>query len=147
MALPMTTRQLPLRERLRMLARHLPAFAAPGFSFGAWVPSQTAAGGVIHLGWYEPSPAAEAFLADVRAAGWVTAFDWMAWLAGPDGQALASDPAAVASAGPDELGRLLTAYVRGERFGEGTLATAFETGMLTAILRRAAALAEAEADA
>jgi len=35
--------------------------------------------------------------------------DWMAWLAGPDGQALAGGPAALGSAGPDDLGRLLTA--------------------------------------
>jgi hypothetical protein len=48
----------------------------------------------------------------------------------------------VSSATADELRKLLTVYVRAERFGDGTLENAFESGMLTAIVRRAQALAE-----
>ena len=40
----------------------------------------------------------------------------------------------------DDLRRLLTVYVRSERFGDGTLENAFTSGMLTAIIRRAAVL-------
>lgn len=126
-----------LAARLEALARHLDAFEAPGFAFGAWVPSWTDEDGVIHLGWYEPGAEAEAFLADARAAGWVTSHDWMRWLVSPEGQRLSGDPTAVAAATPDELGYLLTTYVRGERFGDGTLAAAHDRGMLTAIMRRA----------
>ncbi len=129
--------EMPLEVRLRALARHLDAFEAPGFTFGRWVSARTDADGVIHMGWYEPSPGAEAFLADVRSAGWVTPVDWMGWLAGPDGQRLSSDPSALAGATAEQLGLLLTSYIRGERFGDGTLAAAHERGMLTAVMRRA----------
>jgi hypothetical protein len=133
-----------LAARLELLARHLDIFESPGFTFGDWVPSWTDADGVIHLGWYRFSPAAEAFLADVGAGDWVTPFDWMTWLGTPEGQTLAGDPSAVGRATPEDLGKLLTSLVRGERFGDGTLANAFDSGMLTAIARRAGELRAAE---
>jgi hypothetical protein len=130
-----------VRTWLRRLARHRTAFEAPGFTFGSWVPARERDDGVIEMGWYEPSPEADAFLADARAK--ITPFDWPAWAAGPDGQALLGHPEAVASASADDLRRLLTVYVRSERFGDGTLEAAFASGMLTAIIRRAGVLAAA----
>jgi hypothetical protein len=129
------------RQRLDLLARHLATFEAPGFSFGAWRPSWTDRDGVIHLGWYEFSPEADAFLTDVRRGGWVTPFDWGAWLATSEGRSLSTDPDAIAIADAAALRRLLTALVRGERFGDGTLASAHERGILTAVMRRAGELA------
>ncbi len=129
-----------LTDRLRRLARHLPVFEAPGFSFGEWEPSWEREDGVTVLGWYKPSPEAEAFLADL--GGWITPFDWMSWAATPEGQALLDHPEAVASASADDLRKLLTLYVRSERFGEGTLENAYTSGMLTAIVRRAGVLAD-----
>jgi hypothetical protein len=127
-----------LRSRLQALARHRAIFEAPGFRFGEWEPSWTDDAGVLHLGWYRFSDAAEAFLRD--ASPWVEPFDWMTWMASAEGRALLEDTAAVAGATPEQLGRLLTTYVRGERFGDGTLAAAFDSGMLTAIVRRAEVL-------
>lgn len=126
------------RARLRAIGRHAEILASPGFSFGAWVPSRTDENGVIQVGWYEPSLEAEAFLTDARAI--VRAFDWSAWAAGPEGRALLGHPEAVATASADDLRRLLTTYLRSERFGDGTLENAHASGMLTAIARRAAAL-------
>jgi hypothetical protein len=37
--------------------------------------------------------------------------------------------------------KLITSLKRGDRFNEGMLASAFESGLLTAIVRRAAVLA------
>lgn len=125
-------------DRLRAIGRHLATFEQPGFRFGSWVPSWTDADGVIVLGWYEPSPEGAAFLADL--GGWIEPFDWPSWAASPEGQALLSHPEAVASASEDDLRRLLTVYVRSERFGDGTLENAHASGMLTAIIRRAAVL-------
>ena len=125
-------------ERLRRLARHLPVLESPDFEFGAWERPMTDADGVIHVGWYVFSPQAEAFLADART--WVEPFDWPTWAASPEGQALLSGPEAVAAASAEDLGRLLTTFIRSERFGDGTLESAFKRGMLTAIARRAAAL-------
>ena len=127
------------RERLRRLAGHRAAFEAPGFSFGEWVRPFTDVDGAIHVGWFEPSEAAEAFLADARA--FVTVFDWPTWAASDEGRALLEGPAAVASASDEDLAKLLTTFIRSERFGDGTLESAFKRGMLTAIVRRAAVLA------
>jgi hypothetical protein len=126
-------------EGLRAIGRHRATFADPGFRFGSWVPSWTDDDGVLNLGWYEPSPQAEAFLADVRA--WIQPFDWPSWAASADGASLLGHPEAVASASADDLRKLLTVYVRSERFGEGSLEAAFTSGMLTAIVRRASVLA------
>lgn len=126
-------------DELRRLARHRATFEAPGFRFGAWVPSRERDDGVIELGWYEPGPQALVFLADARAI--ITPFDWPAWASGPEGQSLLGHPEAVASASPDDLRKLLTVYVRSERFGDGTLEAAFDSGMLSAIVRRAGVLA------
>ena len=128
-----------LRARLRRLADHLPVLESPSFSFGAWERPTTDADGVIHVGWYVFSPGAEAFLADARAL--VEVFDWPAWAGSPDGQRLLAGPDAVADASAEDLRRMLTTFIRSERFGDGTLESAFQRGMLTAIARRAAVLA------
>lgn len=129
-----------MSDRLPRLAAHLPAFESPAFSFGEWVPPWTDAEGRTHMPWYRVSPAAEAFLRD--AAALVQPFDWQAWLRTPAGDRL-RDPAAVAEASEADLGRLLTAILRSDRFTEGSLAGAYESGLLTAILRRAKELSEA----
>ncbi len=99
----------------------------------------TSTDGVIRVGWYVFSPEAEVFLADARAL--VEPFDWPTWASGREGQALLADPDAVADATADDLRRLLTTFIRSERFGDGILESAFNRGMLTAIARRAATLA------
>ncbi|HET9416398.1 MAG TPA: DUF6508 domain-containing protein [Candidatus Limnocylindria bacterium] len=126
--------------RLRTITRHLAAFEAPGASFGDWARPATDADGVIQVGWYQPSPMGEAFLRDARP--WIVPFDWPAWAQSPAGERLLGHPEAVASASAEELRKLLTVYVRSERFGDGTLENVFKSGMLTAIVRRAAILAE-----
>lgn len=140
----MTADELPVADGLGGLAAHLAILESPDFTFGEWVPARTDAEGVTQMPWYRFSPQAEAFLAAVGAGGWVTPFDWMTWMASPEGRRLDSSPTAVATASAEDLGHLLTAYVRGERFGDGTLANAYQSGMLTAIARRAAALLSVE---
>lgn len=127
-------------RRLRELARHLAAVEADGFEFGRWVPARERSDGVIVMGWFEPGPEAEAFFAD--AASWVTPFDWQAWLRTDEGRRLASDPSAVAGADLDGLTRLLTALVRSQRFNDASWEGAYQSGLLTALMRRAAALAD-----
>lgn len=130
--------------RLRRLAAQLAVLESRDFTFGEWVDAWTDAEGVIHMPWYRLSAQAQAFLTALAEGGWVTPFDWTTWIASPEGQALSSGPAAVATASEDDLGRLLTAIVRSDRFNEGSLAGAWESGMLTAIVRRAGVLADEE---
>jgi hypothetical protein len=131
---------MDLSERLRLLADVLPFLEAPDADFGHWeLPPPR--DGVESLGWFEFGPAAEAWRAAVAAGSWVVAgFDWRTWLADSEGRALHDDPNAVKTATPDQLARLLTAIVRSDRFVEGSIAGAFESGLLAAISRRAAAL-------
>jgi hypothetical protein len=127
-------------ERLRALADVLPVLEAPDADFGHWeLPPPR--DGVESLGWFEFGPAADTWRAAVAAGSWVVAgFDWRTWLAGAEGQALRDGPEAVRTATPDQLASLLTAIVRSDRFVEGSIAGAFESGLLAAISRRAAAL-------
>ncbi len=133
-----------LVERLQALAKYETAFTSPDFRMGGWADVTPEADGVMQMPWYHYSDAAEAFIADACAFGWVVDFDWMEWSASPDGQCLLAAPALVAGASADDLARMLTVFVRGDRFSEGDLAAAYESGMLVAIMCRAAELAEAE---
>ena len=90
-------------------------------------------------------PTADAFRSAIGRGGWiVTGFDWMTWLQTDDGASFRDRPEALAAASTDDLAKLLTAIVRSDRFVEGSLAGAFESGLLARIAQRAAALLVAE---
>ena len=136
---------MPDADRLRALADLVPILEAPDADFGHWeVPPPV--NGVHHLGYFVFGPTAEAWRASVGRGGWVTAgFDWRSWLETDEGRAMRDQSEAVASATPEQLGKLLTAIVRSDRFVEGSIEGAFESGLLARIARRAdALLAEAE---
>ena len=130
-------------QRLRTLADLVPVLEAPDADFGHW-DIGPAADGTAHLPWFVPGPTEDAFRAAVGRGGWiVVGFDWMQWMQTDEGRSLRDDPAALAAASPDQLGMLLTAIVRSDRFTEGSIAGAFESGLLARIARRAASMLEA----
>ena len=131
-------------DRLRALAELVPVLEAPDADFGHWeTPPGT-------LGYFELGRAGEAFRSAVGRGGWVIAgCDWRAWLETPEGTALRERPEATAEASMEQLARLLTAIVRSDRFVEGSMEGAFESGLLARIAHRAAVLLaalEAETD-
>lgn len=134
------TEELALADRLRVLADLLPLLESADAEFGRWeVPPPK--DGLHSLGYYVFGPVGEAFLAAVRGGGWVIiGFAWPAWLETDEGRELRDRPDAVAAAGPEDLARLLTAIVRSDRFVEGSIAGAFQSGLLARIARRAAVL-------
>lgn len=134
-----------LRSRLRGLAAFADELESPGFDAGHWHDSEPTAADpdVITMPWYELSERALAFVRAIGANGWVEPFDWMAWAETAEGKALRDDRDALAQASPDQLQRLLTTLVRADRFSEGTLGWAFESGLMAAIARRAEKLAAA----
>ncbi len=132
------------RDRLLALAKYEAVFTEPGFTMGRWVAPEPGADGVRQMPWFEYGPAADAFHEDAGAHGWIVPFDWMSWIASPEGQRYVADPGLVAQAPVADLEKLLTAIIRGDRFSEGELAGAYESGVLTAIVRRAAALVAAD---
>lgn len=130
---------MDLTNRLRALADVLPVLEAPDADFGHWDAGRPR-DGVQVLGWYELGPTAEAWRAAVARGEWIVVFDWRAWLAGDEGRALRDDPARIANATPEDLAKLLTAIIRSDRFVEGSIAGAFESGLLAAVSRRATML-------
>ena len=84
---------------------------------------------------------ADAFVKAAYAGGWVLSdFDWGMWAGGEEAAQLRDDPAALARATPDQLARVLTVCVRQDRFVEGALLDAFESGLIRRIVQRAADL-------
>jgi hypothetical protein len=131
---------LDIAGRLNALATLTPILESAGADFGHWV-VQPPANGVQSVPYYSFGPTAQAFRAAVARGGWVIiGFDWMTWMATEEGGALRDQPKALALATPDQLARLLTAIIRSDRFVEGSIAGAFESGLLAQIARRAAAL-------
>ena len=136
-----------LQARLTALAKLVPRLEADGAeaAFGVWVASRESKPGVWTMPYVEYGELEHAFHA--ATAGWVRPdIDWTAWANTDDALALQRDPARLGRATPEDLAHLLTTIVRGDRFNEGMILDAFQSGLLARIARRAAALA-AETDA
>lgn len=118
---------------IEALVAFLPALESPGFGAGEWRGGQKDADGVMHMPWFELSGDARAFVAELGRQGWVYVFDWMAW---QDEAKRLMAPGGVESAGVDEIRRLFTTLVRSDRFMEGQLGWAFDSGLFVRMVRR-----------
>lgn len=126
------------KQELEALGAHAATMADPSVPKGAW---ETPAG---QMGWVVLGSATQAFLRDAASHGWVRPdLDWPAWAKTSAAKALYQERALVAVADTEELAYLVTSLVRGDRFTEGTLLHAAESGLLGAICQRAAVLAAA----
>ena len=77
----------------------------------------------------------------VYEMGWVLMdFDWPSWVKTDEAIRRRDEPDRLAQAMPDQLARLLTVLFRQERFCEGSLAAAHDSGLLIRILKRASDL-------
>ncbi|MFL5686382.1 MAG: DUF6508 domain-containing protein [Chloroflexota bacterium] len=135
-----------LRARLEALAAFSKELDAPDFDAGHWHDSEvreTPDGEIRTMPWFELSERAEAFTGTAAANGWVQPFDWMTWVETDEAKALRDDRDTLANATPDQLQQLLTAVTRAERFSDGSLELAFQSGLMAAIARRARTLADA----
>jgi len=130
-----------MRGRLAALVGFLAAFEAPGFEFGRWRKRETVEPGVITMPQFEPGETALAFVRMAYEEAWVRGnFDWPAWSSSKEAIRLRDDPQVLAAASAEQLAKLLTVLIRQDRFVEGALNGAFEAGLLTGIVRRAAGL-------
>jgi hypothetical protein len=135
------------KERMGGLAAFLPVFSAPDFSFGEWQAPEPQEEGVTSLGYFSFSAEASGFIQAMYKLGLIrTDLDWPSWHCTPDGHALISDRQRVASASAEELANVLTTLVRGDRFADGTLEDAWGSGVLLAVVRRAAELVDGTGD-
>jgi len=129
-----------VRANLQGLARFVPIFTAPGFRFGTWDHPPSRASGIHVLPSCLLSDEGQEFYEAVYKLGWVTQFQWSEWMHTPEGRELTENPDRIAEVTPDQLAKVITVFVRGDRFNEGSLNSKFESGLLTAIVRRAEAL-------
>lgn len=70
--------------------------------------------------------------------GFVAVFEWIDWT--DEGHRLENDPMLIAVADLQTIRKLFTMIFRSERFSEGSIAEAWECGVLAAILHRLAAI-------
>jgi len=132
-----------LKQRLADLGEFAPLFEAEGFKFSEMRGGDEIDPGVFSMPWSDFSETATEFLDRCYADGWVLSeFNWMEWVKTPEATLLSELPGVkLLEASPEQLARLLTALVRNDRFCEGCLQDAFDSGLLLAILRRAGDLA------
>lgn len=127
-------------DRLKALAAFTPRLSDPRVPFGTWQP-MTGSGtreDPHTLPWFSLSELGHDFVAMAYETGWILKdFDWATWAHGSEGQRIANDRTALAEANPQQLAKLLTALVRQDRFVEGALSSAYDTGLLLAIGERA----------
>jgi hypothetical protein len=135
----MQAEPLTLQQRLQGLAVFLPLFEKPGFRFGSWEDTD---GNPIADCMY--SKVAADFIDMAYDFEWVRMdFAWPSWKETKEATDLRDDPEIMKRATVEDLSKLLTVVIRQDRFCEGSLADAFESGLITAICRRAAQI-EAE---
>ena len=133
--------------RLRALAGFAQVFAAPGFRFVCAGTGDSHGHEEDREQTCELSPDALSFIDALYKSGWVKSFDWANWVETADGKQFLEEPQHISTATPDQLQKVLTVLIRRERFCERTLNSAFEAGLLTAILHRAQVLLSADAAA
>jgi hypothetical protein len=129
--------------KLAELARFLPILEQSGFKAGEWSGLREAEPGVFVMPYVDYGDIASDFVDAAYKHGWVlTGFDWVMWKDTEAAQALWTDAATVAGASPRELAQMLTVVIRQDRFVEGALLGAFESGLMLRIVRRASELLE-----
>jgi hypothetical protein len=136
--LAVTQSSLSERERLKAIQKFLSIFKSDGFVFGGLVAAKDG-----QFPYYAMSQPASDFYQAAYDAGWVAVFDWQKWSTTERYKELRAHHVAIDEASIDELVKLLTSVIRADRFIDGTLTEAFDSGLLLAILRRADALLEA----
>lgn len=115
--------------QLDALLAFLPIFERSGYSFGEWQVKR----GVFPF--FAESPEVTAFVQALHQEQFITPFDWVSWAEEARRYTEGGD-AALATADLETLRKLLTTYVRADRFSTGTLASLFQNGQITAVLRR-----------
>ncbi|MCB8780052.1 DUF6508 domain-containing protein [Planktothrix agardhii 1806] len=81
------------------------------------------------------------FVAAAYANNWVSSdINWVEWMKTDEAKKLRDNPTALAKASEHDLACLLTTLIRQERFCEGSLEGAYDSGLLTRILQRAASM-------
>jgi hypothetical protein len=132
-----------LARRLEALASFAVRLKDARVPFGIWRPAigSGATEDPLTLPWFSLSELGNDFVLMVYETGWMLKdFDWASWVHSRHGQQIANDRTVLVNASAEQLAKLLTALIRQDRFVEGVLSKAYESGLLLAITERAQAL-------
>jgi hypothetical protein len=127
------------RERLAGIAAFIPQIEDPDLEIGKLVTGQTA-DGIPHLPFYAYGPAVSALLDAFNYFDWVVPFDWPSWAQTDEAQMYVRHPETILTCSIGDLERIITTLVRRERFSNGSLSAAIDSGMVINALRRAETL-------
>ena len=134
------------QSALTSLAGFLDRLADSDFKAGEWISPGRSADGVISMPYVSLGKVAKKFNQAAYDDQWLdTKFDWPKWAQTAKGRKLRDDPRALAAASPQDLSRLLTVCIRQEKYSDGALMEAFNSGLILGIVRRAHALISDEA--
>lgn len=130
---------------LRNIAAFAPILSEPDFVTGAWTEPRRSSEGVITMPWFHFSDPAAAFVTAIArddvAAHYLRPVDDEAR---STAMHMIEHPPAIANASVEQIGWILTYLLRADRFVEGSLAQAFDKGLMRAIAQRAAILGNVE---
>jgi hypothetical protein len=117
-------------ERLMALADFLRVFTREEFSFGEYIQPEPR-DGVMIMGYFRYAPEVRDFTAKMRKYGWGDRnFNWPDWKQTKEAAQLRDDSEILAQATDEQLSKLLTVVIRQDRFVEGGLASAYDSGLL-----------------
>jgi hypothetical protein len=127
-------------EDLKPFAAAVDLLEKPHLNFGGWGGGDRRPDGVINMPYYSLS---DEGMRVVGAMPVRYGFDWVQWKDTPEALAFARDHSLIAEATADQIVKLSTLLKRQDRFVDGLLASAHESGLLLAMAKRAAALTKA----
>jgi hypothetical protein len=123
---------------LAALASFREEFEDPKFRAGAWSSPTTSADGHLQMPVMDLSPVVQRFHDAAYEHEWImNYFDWSEWARSSQAARLRDEPDGLANASEFDLFRLLTVCIRQEKFSEGALLEAFDSGLIKRIVERA----------
>ena len=115
-------------QQIDAILKYLPTFEKENYQFGQWVEPEG------QFPYFSFSPEVDEFIDALHKQDLIIPFDWTSW--SEEAEHYQTDAEALETADLLTLCKLLTVHVRADRFVEGHLASVFENGHITAILRR-----------
>ena len=132
-----TRNKQPTKDDIDRILAFLPIFERADFKAAQWIFYGELEDGSIPMPYCDYSPAVIEFVTVLEETGFLICFDWCSW----EQSSELDDIERIKTADIETLRKLLTYYVRCDRYCEGHLAVVFETGCIKAILNRLKALA------
>jgi hypothetical protein len=123
------TDQQPDQADRQAILNFLPVFEQPDFKSGEWISTEGS------LPYYNYSTEVLDFLKVLGKHKFIIRFAWPDW---EEGRRLVGNPELLQRSNLLTLQKLMTMFVRADRFSEGFLAQMFETGNIVMILKRLA---------